>query len=63
MINGLFEYGDRVIISGTDEKGTINAAQVNNGDTVEVELDNGKVNQYNEDELEYDEDFRPDTGA
>lgn len=63
MKNGLFEYGDRVVISATDEKGTVNSAQINNGDPVEVELDaTGAVNQYNEDDLEFDEDFRPDTG-
>ncbi len=62
MKNGLFEYGDRVVIGATDEKGTVNSAQINDGDPVEVELDSGAVNQYNEDDLEFDEDFQPDTG-
>lgn len=62
MKNGLFEYGDRVVINATDEKGTVNSNQFNDGDLVEVELDSGEVKQYNEDQLAFDEDFRPDTG-
>ncbi len=62
MKNGLFEYGDQVVITSTDEKGTVNINQVNDGDPVEVELESGEVKQFAEDELEFDEDFQPDTG-
>ncbi|MBS7563631.1 hypothetical protein KHS38_04370 [Mucilaginibacter sp. Bleaf8] len=63
MRNGLFEYGDRVIISSTDERGTVNIDQMKDGDPVEVALEgSGAVNQYSEDDLEFDEDYRPDTG-
>lgn len=62
MKNGLFEYGDQVLITSTDEKGTVNINQVNDGDPVEVELESGEVKQFAEDELEFDEDFKPDTG-
>ncbi len=62
MKNGLFEYGDKVVISSTDEKGIVNSAQENDGDLVEVELESGAVNKYDEDDLEFDEDFQPDTG-
>ena len=62
MKNGLFEYGDQVVISLTDEKGTVNSNQLKDGDPVEVELESGDVKQYNEDDLAYDEDYQPDTG-
>lgn len=62
MKNGLFEYGDQVVISLTDEKGTVNTNQLKDGDPVEVELESGEVKQYNEDDLAYDEDYQPDTG-
>ncbi|QJD94454.1 hypothetical protein HH214_00505 [Mucilaginibacter robiniae] len=62
MKNGLFEYGDRVVIDATDEKGTVNTNQLKDGDLVEVELESGEVKQFNEDDLAYDEDFQPDTG-
>ncbi|CAM3679392.1 hypothetical protein MUGA111182_02780 [Mucilaginibacter galii] len=62
MKNGLFEYGDQVIISLTDEKGTVNTNQLNDGDPVEVELQSGEVKQFNEDDLAFDEDYQPDTG-
>ena len=62
MKNGLFEYGDQVVISLTDEKGTVNTNQLNDGDLVEVELQSDEVKQYNEDDLAYDEDYQPDTG-
>jgi hypothetical protein len=62
MKNGRFEYGDQVIISSTDEKGTVNTDQLNDGDPVEVELESGEVKQYNEDDLEFDEDYQPNTG-
>jgi len=62
MKNGLFEYGDQVVVSATDEKGTVNINQVNDGDPVEVELESGEVKQFNEDDLEFDEDFQPNTG-
>jgi hypothetical protein len=62
MKNGLFEYGDQVVVTATDEKGTVNINQVNDGDPVEVALPSGEVKQFNEDDLEFDEDFQPDTG-
>lgn len=63
MRNGLFEYGDRVVISQTNEKGTVNIDQMKDGDPVEVALDGtGAVNQYSEDDLEFDEDYQPNTG-
>ncbi len=62
MKNGLFEYGDQVVITATDEKGTVNINQINDGDLVEIELVSGEIKQFNEDELEFDEDFQPDTG-
>jgi hypothetical protein len=62
MKNGLFEYGDQVVVSATDEKGTVNINQVKDGDPVEVELESGEVKQFNEDDLEFDEDFQPNTG-
>lgn len=62
MKNGLFQYGDRVVIDATDEKGIVNTDQLKDGDPVEVELESGEVKQYNEDDLAFDEDFQPDTG-
>jgi hypothetical protein len=62
MKNGLFEYGDQVVVTATDEKGTVNINQVKDGDPVEVALPSGEVKQFNEDDLEFDEDFQPDTG-
>lgn len=62
MKNGLFEYGDAVIIAATDEKGIVNIQQMNENDAVEVKLESGEINQYNTDDLEYDLDFQPDTG-
>jgi len=62
MKNGLFQYGDQVVISLTDEKGTVNTDQLKDGDLVEVELESGEVKQYNEDDLAFDEDYQPDTG-
>ena len=62
MINGLFEYGDAVVISATNEKGIVNTQQLNDNDLVEVKLESGVINQYNADDLEFDLDFRPDTG-
>lgn len=62
MKNGLFEYGDQVVISLTDEKGIVNSNQLKDGAPVEVELESGEVKQYNEDDLAYDEDYQPDTG-
>jgi len=62
MKNGLFEYGDQVIISLTDQKGTVNINQLKEGDPVEVELASGEVKQFNEDDLEFDEDYQPNTG-
>jgi hypothetical protein len=62
MKNGLFEYGDQVIISGTDEKGTVNINQLKDGEPIEVELTTGEVKQFNEDDLEFDEDYQPNTG-
>lgn len=62
MKNGLFEYGDQVIINLTDEKGTVNTNQLNDGDMVEVELESGEVKQFNEDDLAFDEDYQPNTG-
>lgn len=62
MKNGLFEYGDQVVVTATDEKGTVNIDQVKDGDPVEVELPSGEVKQFNEDDLEFDEDFQPNTG-
>lgn len=63
MKNGLFEYGDRVVIDATDENGTVNINQVKDGDPVEVALDSGEVKMFNEDDLAFDEDYQPDTGA
>lgn len=60
MKNGLFQYGDQVVISLTDEKGTVNTDQLKDGDLVEVELESGEVKQYNEDDLAFDEDYQPD---
>lgn len=62
MKNGLFEYGDQVIIAATNEKGIINIQQLNEDDAVEVKLDSGVIQQYDSDDLEYDLDFQPDTG-
>ena len=62
MKNGLFEYGDQVIISLTDQKGTVNINQLKEGDPVEVELASGEVKQFNEDDLEFGEDYQPNTG-
>lgn len=62
MKNGRFEYGDQVVISTTNEKGTVNTDQLNDGDLVEIELESGEVKQFNEDALEFDEDYQPDTG-
>ena len=62
MKNGLFEYGDQVIISLTDQKGTVNINQLKEGDPVEVELASGEVKQFNEEDLEFDEDYQPNTG-
>jgi hypothetical protein len=62
MKNGLFEYGDQVVISLTDEKGTVNSNQLNDGDLVEVELQSGEVKEFSEDDLEFDEDYQPNTG-
>jgi hypothetical protein len=62
MKNGLFEYGDQVIISSTDEKGTVNINQLKDGELIEVELTTGEVKQFNEDDLEFDEDYQPNTG-
>jgi len=47
MKNGLFEYGDQVVVTATDEKGTVNINQVNDGDPVEVALPSGEVKQFN----------------
>jgi hypothetical protein len=63
MKNGLFQYGDQVVISLTDEKGTVNTDQLKDGDLVEVELESGEVKQYNEDDLAFDEDYQPDNGG
>ncbi|WP_345951054.1 MULTISPECIES: hypothetical protein [unclassified Mucilaginibacter] len=60
MKNGLFEYGDEVVITATDEKGTVNINQLKDGDPVEVALASGEVKQFNEDELDFDEDYQPD---
>ncbi len=62
MKNGLFEYGDAVVIAATDEKGIVNIQQMNEDDAVEVKLESGEINKYNTDDLEYDLDFQPDTG-
>jgi len=62
MKNGLFEYGDQVVITLTDEKGTVNSNQLNDGDLVEVELQSGEVKEFSEDDLEFDEDYQPNTG-
>ena len=62
MKNGLFEYGDQVLIGLTDQKGTVNINQLKEGDPVEVELASGEVKQFNEDDLEFDEDYQPNTG-
>lgn len=62
MKNGLFEYGDQVVVSLTDEKGTVNTNQLKDGDMVEVELASGEVKQFNEDDLAFDEDYQPNTG-
>jgi hypothetical protein len=62
MKNGLFEYGDQVIISSTDEKGIVNINQLHDGDMVEVAIESGEVKQYSEDDLAYDEDYQPNTG-
>jgi len=62
MKNGLFEYGDQVVINTTDEKGTVNSNQLKDGDPVEVELTSGEVKQYNEDDLAFEEDYQPSTG-
>jgi hypothetical protein len=62
MKNGLFQYGDQVVINLTDEKGTVNTDQFKDGDLVEVELESGEVKQFNEDDLAFDEDYQPNTG-
>lgn len=62
MKNGLFEYGDAVIIAATDEKGIVNTQQMNDDDPVEVKLESGTIAQYDADDLEFDLDFQPDTG-
>ena len=62
MKNALFEYGDQVIISLTDEKGTVNTNQLADGAPVEVELASGEVKQFNEDDLAFYEDYQPNTG-
>ncbi|MCJ8210084.1 hypothetical protein MUY27_10220 [Mucilaginibacter sp. RS28] len=62
MKNGLFEYGDAVIITATDEKGIVNAQQFNDDDAVEVKLQSGVIQQFNTDDLEFDLDYQPDTG-
>ncbi|WDF56893.1 hypothetical protein [Mucilaginibacter sp. KACC 22063] len=62
MKNGLFEYGDQVTISATDEKGIVNTQQLNEEDAVEVKLNSGEIKQYDADDLEFDLDFQPDTG-
>jgi hypothetical protein len=62
MKNGLFQYGDQVVINLTDEKGTVNTDQFRDGDLVEVELESGEVKQFNEDDLAFDEDYQPNTG-
>ena len=59
MRDGLFEYGDAVVIAATDEKGIVNIDQVNEDDAIEVKLNSGEIAQY---DLEFDLDFRPDTG-
>ena len=62
MKNGLFEYGDQVVVSLTDEKGTVNTNQLKDGDMVEVELASGEVKQFNEDDLAFEDDYQPNTG-
>lgn len=62
MKNGLFEYGDAVIVAATNEKGIINIQQLNEDDPVEVKLESGLIREYNPDDLEFDLDFQPDTG-
>ncbi|QQL48425.1 hypothetical protein [Mucilaginibacter ginkgonis] len=62
MRDGLFEYGDAVIVTATDEKGIVNINQVSEDDAIEVKLNSGEINQYHQDDLEFDLDFRPDTG-
>jgi len=51
-----------VVVTATDEKGTVNINQVKDGDPVEVAMPSGEVKQFNEDDLEFDEDFQPNTG-
>lgn len=62
MKNGLFEYGDQVVVAATNEKGIVNTQQMNDDDPVEVKLDSGLILQYDADDLEFDLDFQPDTG-
>ncbi|NCD69675.1 hypothetical protein [Mucilaginibacter agri] len=62
MKDGLFEYGDAVIIAGTNEKGIVNIQQMNEDDAVEIKLDSGNISQYDADDLEFDLDYQPDTG-
>ncbi|WP_295768442.1 hypothetical protein [uncultured Mucilaginibacter sp.] len=63
MRNGLFEYGDQVVINETDEKGTVNINQTEEGSMVEVELQSGEVRMFSEDELAFDEDYAPQPPA
>lgn len=62
MINSLFEYGDAVVISATDEKGIVNIQQLKDNDPVEVKLASGEIKAFMPDDLEFDLDYQPDTG-
>ena len=62
MINGLFEYGDAVVVSATDEKGIVNTQQLKDNDPVEVKLESGEIKSFMPDDLEFDLDYQPDTG-
>jgi|GEM_PF-2565705 hypothetical protein len=62
MINGLFEYGDAVVVAATNEKGIVNTQQLKENDPVEVKLDSGVIKPFMPDDLEFDLDYQPDTG-
>jgi hypothetical protein len=62
MKDGLFEYGDAVVIAATNEKGIVNIQQMDEEDLVEVKLESGLITQYDADDLEFDLDYQPDTG-
>jgi len=62
MKDGLFEYGDAVIIASTNEKGIVNIQQMDEEDLIEVKLESGLITQYDADDLEFDLDYQPDTG-